>query len=139
MEFETLEKYEAGIELSGLEVKSLRNHRGALEGTHVTVRGGEAFLLNMTIPPYQPENTPDDYDPERPRRLLLSKEEIGELAGYEGKKGLTIVPFSVYTKGRNIKVSIAAVRGMKKHDKRERIKERDDKRRIERELKRDMR
>jgi SsrA-binding protein len=138
LQFQTLEKFEAGIELLGHEVKSLRNHKGTIEGAHVTVRGGEAYLLNMTIPPYQPENTAETYDPERPRKLLLHKEEIAQLAGYESKKGLTIVPLSVYSKGRTIKVSIAAAKGMKKPDKRELIKEREDKRRIEREMKQQM-
>lgn len=134
--FEIQKKYTAGIELRGFEVKALREKMGSLEGSHVTVRGGEAYLLNMHIPPYQPANTPNDYDPSRHRRLLLHKKEIGELAGYEDTPGLTIVPLSVYTTGSYIKVDIAVVRGKKKHDKREDIKRRDTRRDIERELKR---
>ncbi|PIT91015.1 SsrA-binding protein [Candidatus Kaiserbacteria bacterium CG10_big_fil_rev_8_21_14_0_10_49_17] len=133
--FELLEEYEAGLELFGHEVKSLRNKQGSLEGAHIVVRGAEAYLIGATIPPYQPSNTPKDYDPERSRRLLLNRKEIAELAGFESKKGLTIVPISVYSKGRNLKVSIAVARGKKKHDKREVLKERASKRDIERTLK----
>lgn len=135
LNYEILEQYEAGIELSGFEVKSLRNKRGSLDGAHVVVRGGEAYLLNAHIPPYQPGNTPKDYDPERNRRLLLTKKEIAELAGAESKKGLTIVPISVYNKKRKLKVSLAIARGKKKYDKREDIKKRDLKRAIDRTLK----
>jgi SsrA-binding protein len=133
--YEILEKIEAGIELLGFEVKSLKNGQGSLEGAHVTVRGSEAFVINMQIPPYQPANTPKEYDPLRNRRLLLTKKEISDLAGAEGQKGLTIVPISVYNKGRKLKIEIAIVRGKKKYDKRETIKKRDTEREIRRDLK----
>jgi len=135
LNYEILSTYEAGLDLFGYEVKSLRTKKGALDGSHVTVRGGEAYLLGATIPPYQPANTPTDYEPTRKRRLLLSKKEIGELAGSEGQKGLTIVPISVYSKGRKLKLEIAVVRGKKKYDKREVLKKRTAKRDIERTLK----
>ncbi len=131
--YEILEKIEAGIELLGFEVKSLKNGQGSLEGSHVTVRGNEAFVVNMQIPPYQPGNTPKEYDPLRIRRLLLTKKEIERFGKEEAQKGLTIVPISVYNKGSKIKVEIAVVRGKKKFDKRETIKKRD----TERELRRD--
>jgi len=134
-DFEILETFEAGLELLGSEVKSLRNKRGSLEGSHVVVRGNEAFLVGATIPPYQPANMPKDYDPERTRKLLLNKKEIGELGDAESQKGLTIVPISVYSKGRNLKLQIAIARGKKKHDKRQTIKERDTKKDIERQMK----
>jgi len=134
-DYEALETFDAGIELFGHEVKSLRNGRGSLPGSHVIIRGGEAYLINMDIPPYQTGNTPKGYDPKRTRRLLLSKKEINELNGHDSKKGLTIVPFSVYSKGRFLKVSIAVVRGKKKHDKREAIKKRETDREIRRTLK----
>lgn len=134
-DFEVLEKFEAGIELYGFEVKSLRAGQGSLLGAYVIVRGGEAFLVGANIPPYQPANTPKDYDPERPRKLLLHKRELDTLRGAEGKKGLTIVPISVYTKGRKLKVEITIARGKKKHDKREQIKKRDTELDIARELK----
>lgn len=133
---EILEKFEAGIELFGFEVKSIKNNRGNLEGTHITIRGNEAFLLNANIPPYQPANTPKNYNPERNRRLLLTKKELKELAGLEAKKGLTIVSISMYTKGNKIKIEIAVVRGKKKFDKRETIKKKDMQRDIDRDIKR---
>lgn len=136
LNYEILETYPAGIELFGFEVKSLRNGEGSLDGAHVTVRGGEAYLLNATIPAYQQKNAPKDYDPTRNRKLLLSKKELNHLSGLESKKGLTIVPISVYNKGKFLKVDIAVVRGKKKFDKRETLKLRDAKRDIERTLKR---
>ncbi len=134
-EYEFLENYEAGIELLGFEVKAVRNHRGSLLGAHVIVRGGEAYIINMEIPPYQPGNTPKDYDPKRNRRLLLTKKELGKLAEKEAAKGLTVIPVSMYSKGRKIKVNIAVVRGKKTHDKRETIKKRDVDREMRRTLK----
>ncbi|OGI90341.1 SsrA-binding protein [Candidatus Nomurabacteria bacterium RIFCSPLOWO2_01_FULL_40_15] len=134
-DYEILEKYEAGIELLGVEVKSVRGGQMSLEGAFVIVRGGEAFLINSNIPPYQPQNAPQDYDPLRNRKLLLTQKEIKELAGSEKNKSLTIVPISVYNKGRKIKVAIALVKGKKKRDKRESIKARDADREIRREYK----
>ena len=136
--YEILEKFDAGIELFGFEVKSIKNKNGNLEGSHITVRGGEVFLLNVNIPPYQPANTPDSYDPERNRRLLLTKKEIKKLMELEAKRGLTIVPISMYTKGNKIKVGIAVVRGKKKFDKRESIKKKDTKRDLAREMKKNL-
>lgn len=133
--YEILEKFEAGIELLGLEVKSLRGKQGSLEGSHIVVRGGEAFLTGAHIPPYQIGNTPKEYDPYRNRKLLLTKKEIDELAGHESKKGLTLVPLSVYNKGNKLKVSVAVARGKKQHDKRETIKRRETEREIRRTLK----
>ena len=133
--YEILEKTEAGIELLGFEVKSLKKGQGSLEGSHITIRGNEAFIINMQIPPYQPANTPKDYDPLRNRRLLLTKKEISSLLEEEKQKGLTIVPLSVYNKGRKLKLEIAVVRGKKKYDKRETIKKRDTDREIRRTLK----
>ena len=132
--YEILEKYEAGIELLGVEVKSVRSGQMSLEGAFVIARGGEAYLINANIPPYQAKNTPKDYDPLRNRKLLLTKKEIVELAGSEKNKSLTIVPISVYNKGRKIKIEIALVKGRKKFDKRETIKKRDTDREIRREI-----
>ncbi len=133
--YEILEKIEAGIELLGFEVKSLKKGHGSLEGSHIVVRGNETFVVNMQIPPYQPANTPESYDPLRNRRLLLTKKEIEKLNEEENQKGLTIVPLSVYNKGRKLKIEIAIVRGKKKYDKRESIKKRDVEREIRRNLK----
>lgn len=102
--YEVLEKYEAGIELLGTEVKSVRGGQMSLDGAFVVVRGGEVFLINASIPPFQLANAPKDYDPLQNRKLLLTKKEITELAGNEKNKKLTIVPLSVYNKGRKIKI-----------------------------------
>lgn len=133
--YEVLEKFNTGIELLGLEVKSLKAKRGTLDGAYVSVRGQEVFLLNANVPPYQPQNTPADYEPNRPRRLLLTKKEISQLIGWENKKGLTIIPLSLYNSERKIKVTIAVARGKKKYDKRETLKKREANREIERTLK----
>lgn len=133
--YEILEKYEAGIELLGVEVKSVRAGRMSLEGAFVIVRGGEVFLINANIPPYQPNNAPKDYDPLRNKKLLLTKKEITTLVGSEKNKSLTIVPISVYNKNRKIKVEIALAKGKKKQDKRETIKKRETDREIRREYK----
>lgn len=132
--FTSVETYSAGMELTGGEVKSLRAKHGSLDGAHVVVRGGEAYISGMTIPPYQVKNTPNGYDPERPRKLLLSKKEVAELAEADGKKGLTIVPLEVYN-NRYLKVRIAIVRGKTSVDRREDIKTRDANRDIERVMK----
>ena len=133
--YEILEKYTAGVELFGFEVKSLQKGQGSLDGAHVTVRGGEVFVVGMFIPPYQPNNTPLDYDERRNRRLLLNKKEIHQLEKAEQTKGLTIVPLSVYNKGRKIKLDIALVRGKRKFDKRQTLKKKDSARDVARDLK----
>lgn len=135
LEYEILEEFEAGLELLGLEVKSLRKGQGKLEGGHIIIRGGEAYIVGMDIPPYQAANTKKDYDSSRTRRLLVTKKEIGTLAGFEKQKGLTIVPISVYNKGTKLKLKIAVARGKKSRDKREDLKKKTVKRDIERIMK----
>ncbi len=132
--YEILDKYTAGIELFGFEVKSIRKSQGSLEGSHITVRGGEAYIVGMFIPPYQVGNSPKEYDPERNRRLLLKKAEIEKLANAEGTKGLTIVPLSVYNKEGLLKVDLAVGKGKRKFDKRESIKKQDTERQTRREF-----
>lgn len=134
-DYEILQKYETGIKLLGVEVKSVRAGRMSLEGAFIIVRGGEVFLINANIPPYQVKNTPKDYDPISNRKLLLTKKEIAELASSEKNKSLTIVPISVYNKNRKIKLAIALVKGKKKFDKRQTIKKRETDREIRREYK----
>ena len=129
------EKMEAGIELFGFEVKSLRAKQGSLKGARVVARGGEAYLVGATIPAWQAANAPKDYDPARTRRLLLKQKEIAHIASAEGQAGLTIVPISVYNKGRHLKLEVGIARGKKKQDKRQTIREREEKRRISRTLK----
>jgi len=133
-DYEIIEKFTAGLELVGAEVKSIREGKMNLRGAFVVVRGGEGYLMHANIPPYQPKNTPSDYDPLRERKLLLSKKELEEMVESEKTKGLTIVPLSVYNKGRFLKVDIAIVRGKKQYDKRQAIKKRD----AERDLKRSL-
>jgi SsrA-binding protein len=135
MDYEVLETFEAGLELLGFEVKSIRNHQGSLLGSYVTIRGGEAFLIGAEIPPYQEKNTPESYLPRRNRKLLLTKPEIEKLAGLESQKGLTIAPISMYNKGTKVKIEIAVVRGKKKFDKREDMKKRTTDRELRREFK----
>jgi SsrA-binding protein len=134
-DFELLDTFEAGLELFGLEVKSLRNNRGKLEGAHITVRGGEAYLIGAEIPAYQPKNAPGDYNATRNRRLLLSKKEIAELGKAEETKGFAVIPLEIYPKGRKIKLRVAIARGKKKTDKRENIKKREADRDISRAMK----
>ena len=113
---------EAGIELFGFEVKSLRKKQGSLEGAKVLVRGGEAFLVGAYIPPFQPANTAKSYDPYRTRKLLLSKEEIYDLFNLEQSKTLTIAPHSLYLKNNLIKCEVAVCKKKDAKDKREEIK-----------------
>ena len=134
LDYEIIETFEAGVELFGFEVKSIRNRQGSLLGAHVTIRGNEAYLIASNIPPFQEKNTPKDYEPRRNRRLLLTKAEIQKLGSLETKNGLTIVPISMYSKAGKIKVEIAIVRGKKKHDKRQTLKKRDTDREIRREF-----
>lgn len=134
-DYDLLEKFEAGVALLGTEVKSIRGGQGKLEGAHVIIRGGEAFLVGASIPPYQKANAKTDFDPERPRKLLLSKKELTRLDQEGEKRGLTIVPLKWYNNGRNLKLEIAIARGKKKTDKRQTIKKREAKIDIERTLK----
>ena len=135
LSYEILKTFEAGMVLFGFEVKSLRTKHGILEGAYIIVRGNEVFLVGMTIPPYQASNTPETYDPNRVRKLLLNMKEIQELGIAESEKGLTIVPISVYNSRGKIKIEIAIARGRKKYDKRQVLKKRDDERDMRRTLK----
>lgn len=135
-DYEVQEKYECGIELLGTEVKAVRTGKASLLGSFVIIRGGEAFLINTNIQPYQEINAPQGYDPLRNRKLLLTKKEIKELSETEANKSLTIVPLSLYSKNRKIKVEIAIARGKKKFDKRETIKKRETNIELRREYKR---
>lgn len=132
--YEITEKYEAGIELFGFEVKAIKNKHGNIDSAFIIIRGGEAYLIGAFIPPYQPNNTPEGYDPYQNRRLLLTKKELIELGDIEKNKGLTLIPLSMYNKGRKIKLTIAVGKGKKKFDKRETIKKRDVDRDIRRSL-----
>jgi len=134
-DYEMLEKYYAGIVLTGQEVKSIKNGRMNLAGSFVVQQNGEIFLLNASVPPYQPNNTPETYDPKRTRKLLLKKSEIKELIGKFHQKGLTLIPLKVYNDRNKIKVEFAIAKGKRKIDKREKIKKREAEREIRRALK----
>lgn len=133
--YEILEVYEAGIELTGTEVKSIRAGKVNLKDGFVRIRGGEAFLLNVHI---SPQNTVGQYfnhEPLRNRKLLLHDKEIRKLIGQTEQKGLTVIPLKMYFKRGWIKVAIALGRGKKTHDKRDSLKEKQDKRDMERFMK----
>lgn len=124
-DFDLKEEFSAGIELTGHEVKSLKTKGGSLPGGHVIIRGGEAYLVGLDIPSFQPKNEPEGYEPDRTRRLLLNKNEITKLYN-KTQEGLTIIPIKLYNNKRGIiKLDIALARGRKKEDKREHIKKRD--------------
>ncbi|MBI2122049.1 MAG: SsrA-binding protein SmpB [Candidatus Sungbacteria bacterium] len=134
-DYEILQTLEAGIELYGFEVKSVKTGHMHLTGSFAIIRNNEAQLLNATISPFQPKNTPTDYNPIRTRRLLLKKSEIKELIGKSSAQGLTIVPLRVYTKRGLVKILLGLGRHKKKADKRETIKKREAERDIKRALK----
>ena len=131
-DYEILETYEAGLILFGYEVKAIKTGHLSLVGAYAIIRGNEAYLINAYIPPYQPKNTPADYDPYRSRKLLLHKSEIASLIGKTKQKGLTLVPLKVYTKHGKLKLEFVLARGKKKFDKRDKIIERETKRKIDR-------
>lgn len=129
--YEILEKYTGGLSLFGFEVKTIKqNVGGSISEAYVKILGNEVFLVGAHIPPYQPKNTPEDYNPYRERKILLKRSEIEELQKKVKESNLTIVPISLYNKGRYIKIDIALARGKKIIDKRQSIKKRD----IERDL-----
>lgn len=134
-DYEVVERLEAGISLLGHEVKAIKDGLGSLGESFVSIKDGTAVLQKAFIPPYQPKNTPESYDPHRQRMLLLNKKELDYLREKVKGSGLTIVPFSLYNKGRNIKVELCLVRGKKKFDKRQSIKKRDTERDLGRRLK----
>jgi SsrA-binding protein len=134
--YEILETYEAGIELKGTEVKSIRQGKANLQDGYALIRNGEAWLLNVHISPYQKATDFFNHDPRRTRRLLLHKKEIRKLIGKVEQEGLTLVPLKMYFKRGFVKVTIALGRGKKLHDKRESLKERQDKRDMARAMKR---
>lgn len=129
-----LEFYEAGIELVGTEVKSLRNGRCSIKESYIEINGGEIFILQMHIPPYEQGNI-FNLDPIRKRKLLLHKNEILKLLGKIKEKGFTIVPVEVYFKGSKVKVSVALAKGKKLYDKRRDIAKKDQKREAQRDFK----
>ena len=131
-DYEILEKYEAGVVLTGQETKSAKMGQINLKGSYVTFHNGKAFVLNMHINKYKPAGPMPDFDPTHSRQLLLHKKEIAYLQGKSLERGLTIVPLRVYTKQRLLKIEVAIARGKKTYDKRESIKKKDLKRELDR-------
>jgi len=134
-DYEILNTYEAGLVLSGQEVKSIKKGSMSLKGSYIVIRNEEAWLINAQVSPYQPKNVPADYNSTRSRKLLLHRKEIKELIGKTKQKGLTLTPIRVYTKRNRIKLEFGLGRGKKKSDKREKIKKRETQRNIRRALK----
>ena len=144
-DYDILETIEAGLVLLGHEVKSVRKGAVSIKGAYVKIMRGpssagasagmEAWLVGSTITPYQPKNIIGEYDPQRSRKLLIRKSELNKLIGKSQEAGLTLVPLSLYTKGRRIKLELGVGRGKKKYDKRETIKKRESDRNIRRQMK----
>ena len=136
-DFQILEELEAGLVLTGHEVKSAKNSQISLKGAFVSIKNGQAWIKNMHISAYNKASAQSlkNYNPTRDRHLLLTKKQIMYLASKSDNKGLTIIPISVYTSRRLIKVKIALVKGKKKFDKRETIKKREINRTIASKLK----
>jgi SsrA-binding protein len=129
-----LEKIEAGIELLGPEVKSLRNGRGDLSEAFVKVINGEAFLHNVNIPKYQFASD-EAYNPTRPRKLLLHKREVERIMVKDQQKGLTLVPLAIYLKDNRFKVEVGVARGKKTYERKEELKRKAIDRDVEKQLK----
>jgi SsrA-binding protein len=133
--FNLLERFEAGIVLTGTEVKSMREGGVQLKDSYAVIRDGEVWLVGMYIAPYGPAAR-ENHDPERPRKLLLHRNEIERLIGRINERGLTVVPTRVYfsDQGSRAKIEIALARGKDAYDKRETIRKRETAREIQREL-----
>jgi SsrA-binding protein len=133
--YEILETYEAGVELKGTEVKSIREGKANLRDGYALIRNGEVFLLNVHVSPHATAAQYFNHDPRRTRKLLLHRMEIRKLIGKVEQQGLTLVPLKMYLKRGRVKIDLALVRGKKLHDKREDLKRRQDKRDMERAMK----
>lgn len=134
--YEILETYEAGIELTGTEVKSIRMGKVNLRDGYALIRNGEAWLSNVHISPYEISGKYFNHEPRRNRKLLLHKKEINKLIGLLEQQGLTLIPLKMYLKGHWVKISLGLGKGKKLHDKRETVKRREDQREMARAMKR---
>jgi SsrA-binding protein len=134
-QYEILDTLEAGIQLQGTEVKSIRAGKVNLRDGYVLIRNDEAWLLNVHISPYNASGAYFNHEPKRDRKLLLHRKEIRRLIGQLEEKGLTLIPLKMYMKGSLVKLSLGLGRGKKLHDKRETIKKRQDQRDMQRALK----
>lgn len=133
-DYHLTDRYEAGLVLSGTEVKALRDGKATLQQAYAEVREGEAWLVGLHVPEYGAGNRAN-HEPDRPRKLLLHRREIDQLYGRVRERGFTVVPTRLYFKDGRVKVEIALAKGKELHDKRRDIADRDAKRQIERELK----
>jgi SsrA-binding protein len=133
-DYEILEKYEAGIELLGHEVKSIKTGHISIKEAFVTIKNNELFLTNSFVPLYGPAGEKPNYNPTRPRKLLLHKSQIKKLIGKSRIGGLTLIPIRVYTKRRFLKLEFALGKGKRKLDKRQKIQKREVERRMQRQL-----
>lgn len=124
-DYEILETIEAGLVLKGTEVKAIKSGKASIKGSFVKILNNRPQLIGATISPYQPNNTPPDYDPTATRMLLLSKKQINVLLSLSQSQGLTLIPLKIYdTKGK-LKLLIGIARGKKKYDKRSSLKKKD--------------
>jgi SsrA-binding protein len=133
-DYNLLERVEAGLVLSGSEVKSLRQGHAILQRAYADARDGEIWLVGLHIPPYEQASV-EPHEPDRDRKLLLHRRQIDQLAAKTAEKGLTLVPTRLYFKDGRAKVELAVARGKEGRDKRRDIADRETKRRLERELK----
>jgi SsrA-binding protein len=136
--YELIERLEAGVELRGSEVKSLREGKAQIGDAYAAIEEGEVWLRNAHIPPYAPAAI-ENHDPERPRKLLLHRHEIERLVGRMQRKKLTLVPTRIYFKGSRAKVELALARGKQQRDRRREIRDRDVQREVEREVRQRLR
>jgi len=134
-DYEVVEKIEAGVVLSGAEVKSVKTGQVSLAGSRVVIGGGEVWLTGVNIARYKHDGREEEYDTSRKRKLLIKKEEREMFESKSRSGGLTLVPLSMYNKGKLIKVEIGLVRGKKIFEKREELKKRKEKRELARRLK----
>ncbi len=124
-DYEILETIEAGLELKGYQVKSIKTGKASIKGAYVKIINNEAWLIGATISPYQAKNMPADYDPHKSIRLLLTKKQISTLIGTSQAHGLTLIPLKFNDRKNRLKLLIGIARGKKKYDKRETIKKKD--------------
>ena len=133
--FEVLEKFEGGLQLTGFETKAVREGKASLDGSFIISRGGELFLKNVEIQPYQPNNIPKGFEPGRLIKVLVKRKDIDKLTQKTDKEKLSLIPLAIYPKAKKLKIEFALGKGKKKSDKRQTIKKREDTRDIMRTLK----
>jgi SsrA-binding protein len=126
LNYEVLDTYEGGLELHGYEVKAIRAGKIKFDGSYVVILGEELFLKNAEVSPYQANNVPKGFDPQRVIKILVKKAEIRKFRHKVEKEGLTLIPLSIFAKGTKLKLDFALARGKKKSDKRQDIKRRED-------------